>query len=1098
MRSLHTRAFTAHRTRTCAAALLALLAGHAAHAQIAWLNSGGGSWSNASNWDASNIPDNTGESALIGLVNPFTVQFDASRNIGSLFIPNALATLDILNNQQLALTGGIDSAGLIRVNNTAGPNNTLIRLLDSQTWSGTGKVTLNANGGNLDTAYIIQNAGPEILTLASEKQINGTGNIYVGMINNGGVYADVPGRVLQLWSASKVNNAEMGATNGGALRVQGITLNQSPAAALHAYTGSTVAIESSTVVSGKIISDLGGAVQITGNTVFDAVTTSGFVDVINNSELRLLNSLLNTGDIRVNSGVGPNTTLIRLLNNVALEGNGFITLRSTSNLDTAYINGNTGTEVLTQGPDHTIRGAGNIYAGLINNGLVSATTPGLTLRLLAATKTNNKTLRAETGRLQIESTTINQGPSGTIVLADNPGAQCVLLNCTINAGQLLSSANIFSVNGTTVLNNTAINGPMRVENASELRLSGSGTNHTGDLFVNTGSGPNNTDILLLNNHILSGPGRIILRATSNLDTAYIIYNGGSELLTQQASHSIVGTGGIYVALDNAGLVSADQPGKVLDLKGAAKTNSGVMNAVNSGILRLNAVSLTQTGAGVLRADNAGLVASNSNITGGLIETINAGTFDILGTTTLSTLTLKGTARVPNANELRFSGGTITNNAVLTINPSAGPNNTLIRAMTNQTILGNGQIVLNANPGNLDTAYLYFNAGPEVLTNSATHTIRGIGRIYVNLTNNGQVVADVPGRTLELVGAPKLNNAEMWARNGGNLQFSAIGVSQTPNAAIRSESGSSITVSNSVLSGGVMQTASDTLADAASFVGVSTISDIELVGAAKIPNSSELRLTSPGIINNAVITVNPTAGPNGTLIRAAASTTVEGSGTILLNANPGNFDTAYLYFNAGPEVLTLGSQHSLAGNGRVYVRVQNNGTLSPGNPVGNQIGRIELVSQPFSQTATGVMRFEISGPSPSQFDRVTGGAALNLNGTLNLALTNAYAPSLGTTFDVIDGPVINGTFAAISPGFAVQYFPNKVRVTVTGATCPGDLNRDGLIDDADFLIFTAAYDLVLCSDPAMPQFCPSDLNRDTFVDDLDFQIFAVAYANVLCP
>jgi hypothetical protein len=33
---------------------------------------------------------------------------------------------------------------------------------------------------------------------------------------------------------------------------------------------------------------------------------------------------------------------------------------------------------------------------------------------------------------------------------------------------------------------------------------------------------------------------------------------------------------------------------------------------------------------------------------------------------------------------------------------------------------------------------------------------------------------------------------------------------------------------------------------------------------------------------------------------------------------------------------------------------------------------------------------------------------------------------------------------------------------------------------------------------MPGDCPGDLNRDDVVDDQDFQLFVLAYNDVLCP
>jgi hypothetical protein len=65
-------------------------------------------------------------------------------------------------------------------------------------------------------------------------------------------------------------------------------------------------------------------------------------------------------------------------------------------------------------------------------------------------------------------------------------------------------------------------------------------------------------------------------------------------------------------------------------------------------------------------------------------------------------------------------------------------------------------------------------------------------------------------------------------------------------------------------------------------------------------------------------------------------------------------------------------------------------------------------------------------------------------------------------------------------------------------CPSDLNRDGLVEDADFSIFIVAYDLLDCADPAMPPGCPADINNDGFVDDADFQVFVIAYDQLLCP
>jgi hypothetical protein len=65
-------------------------------------------------------------------------------------------------------------------------------------------------------------------------------------------------------------------------------------------------------------------------------------------------------------------------------------------------------------------------------------------------------------------------------------------------------------------------------------------------------------------------------------------------------------------------------------------------------------------------------------------------------------------------------------------------------------------------------------------------------------------------------------------------------------------------------------------------------------------------------------------------------------------------------------------------------------------------------------------------------------------------------------------------------------------------CPADLNADQQVDDADFVQFAGAYNILDCADPAMPANCPADLNNDDVVDDADFSVFVVAYDEVICP
>ncbi|MFO0858969.1 MAG: immunoglobulin domain-containing protein [Phycisphaerales bacterium] len=65
-------------------------------------------------------------------------------------------------------------------------------------------------------------------------------------------------------------------------------------------------------------------------------------------------------------------------------------------------------------------------------------------------------------------------------------------------------------------------------------------------------------------------------------------------------------------------------------------------------------------------------------------------------------------------------------------------------------------------------------------------------------------------------------------------------------------------------------------------------------------------------------------------------------------------------------------------------------------------------------------------------------------------------------------------------------------------CAADFTCSGQVDDADFVVFSSAYNAFACSDPSMPVGCPADLNADGFVDDADFALFAGSYDALLCP
>jgi len=103
----------------------------------------------------------------------------------------------------------------------------------------------------------------------------------------------------------------------------------------------------------------------------------------------------------------------------------------------------------------------------------------------------------------------------------------------------------------------------------------------------------------------------------------------------------------------------------------------------------------------------------------------------------------------------------------------------------------------------------------------------------------------------------------------------------------------------------------------------------------------------------------------------------------------------------------------------------------------------------------------------------------------------FAPNSIGAGTIISAPLVS---AGGSSGERAVLFP----ITAAVASCPGDINNDGQVDDTDFTFFVQAYNILDCADPAMPASCPADLNADGLVDDTDFPIFVVAYNALICP
>jgi hypothetical protein len=382
---------------------------------------------------------------------------------GSVKILTSSAVVNVLNNSSLYLNGLISTkSGSINLQGAA--NVTYLRILNSTTLSGVGKINL----GNSANNQIISNGGVQSL-FNVDNTISGAGNIGAGgslQLTNqtAGVINANQTAALVLQDAQTVSNygtIESAATVAGA---GGLLI-------LNTNVDNTVANASNVLNTGKITAtgtghvDLqgsniyGGTLTTTGTAVIDVVSgqsaglngtvrgqavniAAGSKVVVNdNSSLYLYGTINNAGTITVAGAA--NTTYIRLGSSlVSLSGGGNLVLSGgTSNDQIIQVGGNAELDNV----NNTISGGGAIGAGgalylknLVGGTINATLAGGITINLGGVQMINSGILEATGSNLSVTNAVYN---NGTIIAHGGN----VTIGGNINGGgnqQLFGTSNI--------------------------------------------------------------------------------------------------------------------------------------------------------------------------------------------------------------------------------------------------------------------------------------------------------------------------------------------------------------------------------------------------------------------------------------------------------------------------------------------------------------------------------------------------------------------------------------------------------------------------------------------------------------------------------
>lgn len=813
----------------------------------------------------------------------------------------------IANARTVTVTGGvIDNNGIISLN--AVGNSTLLLIGNNGTIGGFGTVTMSDSPNNT----IRNTSSNGILTLGSNATLSGAGTLianFGGMVNNGTIIADKTTKlIIDTDAEGFVQSGTLRATGSGGLQILN-TPTFTNTNGIDVETGSTLNVQASSIFGGAINIDAAGSANFTSSSNLHGVTINGNATHDNAQTVDIFNGLTLNGNWNMNA-VG-NTTNLLFHGSQTLDGNGTVIM---SNSPNNVLRPNGGNDTLTIGSDITVRGGGTLVAnfgGMINNGTIIADqATKLVIDTDAEGFVQAGSLRATgTGGLQILNTPTFTNTNGIDVEAgSNLNVQASsIIGGAINIDPSASATFTSSSN----LHSVTINGNVTHNNAETVDIFG-GLTLNGNWNMNAVG--NTTNLLFHGDQSILGNGEIILSDSPN---NRLRPNGGNDTLTIGSDITVRGAGTLvanFGGLVNNGTIIADQATKlVIDTDAEGFVQSGVLRATGAGGLQIFATPFTNTN-GIEVEANSNLNVHASSIFGGNINIDPTATATFTSSTDLHAVTINGNVTHNNAETVDIFGG-LTLNGTWNMNAVGNTTNLLVHG--DQSIVGNGEIILSDSPNNR----LRPNGGNDILTIGPGITVRGAGTLVANfggLVNNGTIIADQATKLLIDTDAEGfLQTGVLRATGTGGLHISATPFTNTNGIDVEANS-NLLVQSSSIFGGNINIDPSAT----ASFISSSDLHGVTINGDVTHNNAETVDIFGGLTLNG---NWNMNAGANATNLLFHGSQTISGNGTIELSDSPNNT----LRPNGGNDTLTIGSGITVKGSGNLVANfggLINEGTI----------------------------------------------------------------------------------------------------------------------------------------------------------------------------
>lgn len=373
-----------------------------------------------------------------------------------------------------------------------------------------GDITLTSPNHRLET---VNGTGPVVL--GTGFAIRGSGTIQADAVNHGLIRADQPDAPLTVTHSTIEHHGVIEAVNGGAFVVKESTLTRAPGSSIRATgPGSVVRFEHSST-GGELVSRDGGSILFGSNNLIpratlDHAVLDGIFQVLPRTNVTVLGSLTNDGELRVLGGADSSGRLTQIVfaDGATISGSGTIELVDGDNrlasLDPDAI--------ITLGADQTITGKGAIAVGMIVDGVVHVSEGG-DIHFSGSPIVNRGEMRADGGWLRIGGNITNE--QGSRIFAEN-GGQIWLTGYRENGrmfgGSIDLSEDAILRIGTFTLHDVTINGDTSIFQGSRISVAGSFINN-GRIFLGIPNGTWSGDLIFETSMTIQGEGAIVLPHT---------------------------------------------------------------------------------------------------------------------------------------------------------------------------------------------------------------------------------------------------------------------------------------------------------------------------------------------------------------------------------------------------------------------------------------------------------------------------------------------------------------------------------------------------------------------------------------------------------